>query len=332
MKLIEFSSLNSMKLKSVKKNHFIFDIFITNKELYFVGPAISGFNINLLSIYNNDTELILKKNFTTFKTLEDFMLLIYECSNEESVIDIHVKYRDEIEKFKILNQTNLEIKHKLSITTLCSKDYKIFPMWHEYYKKQGVDHFFIYFNGIIEDKISYFDYDDVTLVEWPFKYWRPNVKGKHNAQPAHMNHSLYLFGKPTSEYMIFCDLDEFLQTHLGKEIPNDMISIKQLLLNKPHIDIITFRNLWARTIDNKIPESFPDNFLVSQHIQQVERKKNLYRTSKINAVSIHSIHIKWNKNMKFLHMYGMFFHFYNWSRNFRQILEKKPFILIKPDL
>ena len=260
------------------------------------------------------------------------MFLIYECSNQEPIVDIKVIYRDEVANFKISNQSDLDLKHKLSITTLCSKDYNIFPIWHEYYKKQGVDHFYIYYNGIIDDKKKFFDYDDVTLVEWPFKYWRPNVKGKHNAQPAHMNHSLYLFGKATSEYMIFCDLDEYLQTHLGKEIPNDMISIKQLLLNKPQIDIITFRNLWARTIDDKIPESFPDNFLVSQHIQHVERKKNLYKTNKINAVSIHNIHTIWNKNMKFVHTYGMFFHFYNWSRRFRKILEKNPFTPIKPDL
>ncbi len=337
MKLIQGSSLNTMRLSCIDNRPFIFDIFLIDNKLHIIGPGIPGFDINNLSIYNDDNKLILKTNYSTLKGGEPIMFLIYDCINKDSFINIEVKYNDEIMSFNISNQyTVQEFEHKLSITTLCFNDYELFPMWHEYYRKQGIDHFYIYYNGIVGDKKKFFDYDDVTLIEWPFKYWnsyrRKKLSSVHHAQPAYLNHSLYLFGKKTSEYIIYCDLDEYLQTHCGIKIPNDMITIKQLITERPNIDVIRFLNLWAETIDNKIPTSFPDNFLVSQHIQKVERTKNLYKTSVVKCISIHSPHPIWHKKTKFNTIPGMFFHFYNWSRKFRKIHEKKPFILIKPDV
>ena len=44
--------------------------------------------------------------------------------------------------------------------------------------------------------IKNFDYDDVTLIEWPFKYWNPN-KGttQHHAQPPQLQHSYIVLVK-----------------------------------------------------------------------------------------------------------------------------------------
>ena len=334
MKLIESSSLNKMRVSSLNNGYLIFDIFLLNNNLHIVGPATPNFDIDSLTVYYNNNKLFIKKYMYDFKGIEGFFFLIYECYGEPN-ITIDVKYKDDSKSFYISNEiVKEEFIHKLSITTLCFKDYEIFPMWHEYYKKQGIDHFYIYYNGGVDDtKKNFFDYDDVTLIEWPFKYWNPH-KGKtthHHAQPPQLQHSLYRFGKTYSEYMIFCDLDEYLQTHLGKEIPEGMKTIKEYLLENPSVDIISFRNLWSQTIDRKIPKSFPDNFLVAERItKETHRRKNLYRTRLINAIQVHNIHFKWNKQKKFVHKTCMFFHFCNWSRHDRNKDDKK-FSLLKQD-
>ena len=49
---------------------------------------------------------------------------------------------------------------------------------------------------------------------------------KHHAQPGQMHHALYKYGKNNYNYMIFCDLDEYIF------IPNK--TIKEYIFENKH--------------------------------------------------------------------------------------------------
>ena len=68
------------------------------------------------------------------------------------------------------------------------------------------------YNGLLNDKIKeIFNYDDVTLIEWDFRYWNDKEKHKYkrHAQAEQIHHALYKYGKDNYKYMIFNDLDEY---------------------------------------------------------------------------------------------------------------------------
>ena len=57
-------------------------------------------------------------------------------------------------------------------------DYNIANEWMKYYKKIGVDHFYLFYNGKIEgDVYNYFSKLDqklFTLIEWNYKFYFKN--------------------------------------------------------------------------------------------------------------------------------------------------------------
>ena len=60
------------------------------------------------------------------------------------------------------------------ITRACSLS------WIEYYMLLGVEHFFLYYNKKIDDKMTniikkYIDNDIVTIIEWDFVHKLPEI-------------------------------------------------------------------------------------------------------------------------------------------------------------
>jgi hypothetical protein len=219
----------------------------------------------------------------------------------------------------------------LALTTLFKNDYYLFPLFYNYYKEQGVQHFYMYYNGIVTPEISnIFNKPDVTLVEWNFHYWNPRgVKYPHHAQMGQMHHALYKYGKDIYDYMIFCDLDEYLHIPKNKFIetttPNitqySNNTLQQFIKNKPDIDIFGFCNFWANTIDDSIPSTpyLPKKFLaVSEPVEYLERSKNIYKVSSINTIGIHQIGYNFYSTLSSILDLNMY-HFYKWSSKNRVI-------------
>jgi len=203
-------------------------------------------------------------------------------------------------------------KKKLSITTLFKDDFALFSIFYFYYKKQGCDHFYMYYNGFLTDEIkSVFQKPDVTLIEWNYQYFNSgDCKYIHHAQVGQISHALYKYGK-YSEYMIFCDLDEYLYIRDSTLI--------NFILENPTVDTFGFCNRWSCTLDKGIPSVFPHTFLSSAQNKYKDRSKNIYKTSSVNYIGIHC-GINFNKTEVIIKDLTMF-HFFNWAKKQRAINE-----------
>jgi hypothetical protein len=203
--------------------------------------------------------------------------------------------------------------YNLTITTLFKNDYNLFPLFYEYYKKQGVEHFYMYYNGVITSEIKeLFNKSDVTLIEWNFKYFLTGCKYLHCAQLGQMHDALYKYGKFNSKYMIFCDLDEYLNVNNN--------TLKTFIFQNPQIKTFGFCNLWSKTLDNKIPHTFPNEIIIGDKFAYGIRSKNIYKTDDFTTIGIHSARCicendltPGDKSITNLNM----FHFYNWSQKDR---------------
>lgn len=169
----------------------------------------------IVTVNNNNKRLTLSETHIKDSN-EPISIYIYEyITHANSSIKVNVKLTNNMTKtyeLKHIYESKKTNNHFLALTTLFKHDHYLFPIFYNYYKAQGVQHFYMYYNGIITEEINkLFAKQDVTLVEWRFHYWNPpGIKYPHHAQMGQMHHALYRYGKDNYEYMIFCDLDEYL--------------------------------------------------------------------------------------------------------------------------
>lgn len=324
-----------------------FDIFYKNNKLYLIMPIYNEpYTINNFLVIHNNKNIIPSEKCIK-DSYEPISIFIYDINNDTGndinddigndnftqkdnsiTIDILCNKIKKTYKLNHIDTTNTEntAKHFLTLTTLFKDDYHLFPFFYNYYTKQGVSHFYLYYNGMITPEIyKLFNqprYKNVTLIEWNFHYWNPReFKYFHHAQMGQMHHSIYRYGKDISEYMIFCDFDEYLH------IPNENLPY-QLLTNyikeNSSIDIFGFCNVWADTSQYQYPNTqiIPKKILVvdkSVHTQYTSRSKNIYKISSIKTIGIHQIgddnYFSKLNSIIDLKMY----HFYKWSSKTRVI-------------
>ena len=295
--------------------YLFFDMFYKNNKLYLILPIYdTPIHSDRIHIKINDT-LVHPREKHINDSGEPVMIYIYDYiyvdSNIDSNINVLVNFNNITRKYSLQN-IKTERKHELSLTTLFKDDYNIFPIFYDYYTKQGVEHFYMYYNGISTPRIKQvlLNLSNVTLIDWNFQYWTKTCKYEHHAQPAQVHHSLYRYGKDVSEYMIFCDLDEYLY------IPN--CSLKEKVLANKEIDSFGFCNKWAKTIDNSFIKTFPRRFLCTPGAYQYKvRSKNIHKVDSVNTIGIHAAHEYKVKEPKLLVNFTMF-HFYNWSKPKRE--------------
>ena len=296
------------KKENLQKDNYIFSKIILNDKLYLIFP-----------IYDREIE---EKEFNITINNNKVTLInqIKKIENEPIQIFIY-KFKNNIEKFQIITGTfeynqykeNLTIypiytnkTNKLGITTLFKDDYEIFPLFYNYYKNQGVSLFIMYYNGISNKKIKeIFNYDDVILIDWNFRYWNPkNIKYRHHAQIGQIHDSIYRFAKPMCEYIIYCDLDEYL--HIPKT------TLINFIEKNKNLDIIQFNNYFSKTLDNKIPEkNLPKKIKIGKKHNYFTRSKNIYRSEIIESLNIH-FPFKLNKTPVISKDHIMF-HFQSWT-------------------
>tara|TARA_Y100001936_G_scaffold245379_1_gene287225 strand:- start:2208 stop:3278 length:1071 start_codon:yes stop_codon:yes gene_type:complete len=309
----------------------LFDVFWKNKSIYLI------LSINYNPIDEKDLDISLNQfNLKKLKRkivkdeYEPILILIYDDCNVDIDKDLSVKivYGDIHYSKKIEKVITKGTPGFLSITTLFKGDYRLFPNYYKYYKGQGVEHFFMYYNGLLNDDIKeVFNYEDVTLIEWDFRYWNylpasPHLprcpygsklgasvwcKYCHHAQVGQINHALHKYGKDNYQYMIFNDLDEYFYIH--------NIKLSDHIRLNPNFHSFLFKNLWAKALDESLgiqgdllidengpylPERvvFPDKL--------VSRGKSLYLLSSVDFIGIHTTNLiedsKINKNHIFFHI------------------------------
>jgi hypothetical protein len=326
-------------------NLLFFDIFYKNNKLYLIMPIYNEpYTINNFLLTLNKINLIPSKKFIK-DSYEPVSVFVYDINktsdnektdnekteenNDSVTIDVLCNKVKRTYHLKHIDTTNTQ-KHFLSLTTLFKHDYNLFPFFYNYYTKQGVSHFYLYYNGVITPEIyKLFNqprYKNVTLVEWNFHYWNPReFKYFHHAQMGQIHHALYRYGKDISEYMIFCDLDEYLHIPQPQAQPQPRRPLlHQYIKENPSIDIFGFCNIWADSFHNEYPKSkiIPNQILAvaeSEHNPYCERSKNIYKVSSIKTTGIHQIcddnYFSTLKTITNLKMY----HFYKWSSKSRVI-------------
>jgi hypothetical protein len=309
-----------------------FDIFYKNNKLYMIMPIYNElYTTNDFSVIYNEKSLTPSEQYIK-DSYEPISVFIYDIDTNTNTntnsITIDVIYKT-IQRTYILNHivTCNTPKQFLTLTTLFKHDYHLFPFFYNYYTKQGVSHFYLYYNSIITPEVyTLFNqprYKNVTLVEWNFHYWNPrDFKYWHHAQMGQIHHALYRYGKDVSEYMIFCDFDEYL--HIPSPYPRHSYQLlHNYIKENPGIDIFGFCNIWADTSQYQYPHTqvIPKKILaVSENEQNpyCERSKNIYKVSSIKTTGIHQIcdddyfrtKLKSITNLKM-------YHFYKWSSKMR---------------
>jgi hypothetical protein len=288
------------------RKYLFFDIFIRNNELIIIGPIYyKNDQHSSIDIYYQGEELVLKKIFKKAE-YEPILVMIFDINLDEisGLIDIVVKYKEKNYTFALFAGVfKEEYPFLLTQTTLFKNDYALIDEFCKYYRGQGVEHFYLYYNGAPLPSTINHD-KDITYLQWNFHYFNNGNESDfiHHAQLAQMHHALYKYGKILSKYMLFNDLDEY--THADS-------SLKDLCLCH-NSDVIAFLNCWC---EGKFTDHFKRSGVI---LPYGTRSKCLYKTKNVDTLHIHharEYNIS-NPNITIDQNY-LLYHFYNWSKKNR---------------
>jgi len=307
-----YDNINYFKIENNK--YLFFDIFCRNNKVILICPHYSDYEINYDNIiikYNNiDIELC--ENIKNVENKEKIIIKIFKFNKKienDSLINLTVFYNNLSNNYTIIYKEFIK-KFDLVHTTLFKKDYYLIDIFYKYYIKQGVDHFYLYYNDILTEKIISLCSikNKITLIEWNFPYW--NYTNEHLAQPLQINHAFYKYGIVLSNYMTFNDLDEYMYSNEFKLID---------LVKSNKYELYIFQNYWCSTIDNEIPEEFPNKFKKNKEGSEINfRTKVIYNTNYFKLLGIHGPLSKFDgtiikENVNFTVEDLFLFHFQNWS-------------------
>jgi len=261
--------------------YLFFDIFARNNEVICICPIYSAPNNTNLSDIKIDSDDVV---FTGLKVAsyieyEPTFVFIYSykpTANES--ITVTVEYQNTIREYT-LPQPTLSPLYTLSATTLFLHDYAVIPLYMGYYKQQGVEHFYLYYNGDIKDiDTEKIPTQNVTLIPWNFHYMYDTGKFVHHAQMGQLNHALYKYAKPQSRYILNCDIDEYM--HVKNQTLSELLES-----SKP---CYLFRNYWSKTLDGTIPDTMlPTTILKSTTTSGKFRTKYICNPQLFGGLGIH---------------------------------------------
>ncbi len=330
--LNEYHNVNSLLLSppkskdnyTIQAKYLFFDIFAYNRTIFLICPVYTknytSFDDIKLS-YKNVT--LQKKDTHKHIYYEPTVILSFQLpsnfKNVNAFININVSYRDYKNTYRLCHLKKLRKSFFLSQTTLCKDDYKLFLPWYNYYTKQGTEHFYIYYNGIIPKPLNKIcsSRKNVTVISWDFHYFNTGSIGNqevfhHHAQMGQLNHALWKYGKIMSHHLMCNDLDEYF--HI------DRTTIKKHVVNNfKRYEAFCFRNCWAKEKNNfkrRLPDTYPKKFYRSNKSYSFGNKsKMIYRCDNFNAIGIHTPHppSKWEHMKIDKRANQLMFHFYEWS-------------------
>ena len=124
----------------------IFSIFIKNNELFIILPIINTSIDETYLEVTADNQPLTIKTIHKKDEIEPIHIIIYDIIQVTNVTitKIQIKYQDKIIITKDITPEpppNENAESQMAITTLFKDDYFLFPLYYEYYTKQGIDHF-----------------------------------------------------------------------------------------------------------------------------------------------------------------------------------------------
>ncbi len=316
----KYDTVNNYHLES--DQYLFLDIFCRNNELVIISPTYNSEQIDSLVInYQKD---VLKR-----KAKHDsgrMFVLLYEINiNDDREIDVEVCFNNTVTAYRLQHLIITEKQYKLAQTTLFKNDVFLVPKFLKYYQKQGVEHFYFYYNGNISgltDKKIISQNDAITLIEWDYAYYSDgNAHGASHAQAGQLNHSLYKYGKVNTTYMLYNDLDEYLYLPATNLI--DFIGDQEKM--NAGIDTFMFLHKWADTI--KIPtntgvyfdelernDNLPGKFYVDEYTFPVNfRSKCIHKTDSIYLLVNPHLSDFYTSSKNIYSKDLVFFHFFRWA-------------------
>lgn len=291
-------------------NHVLFfDIFARNNKIICISPSYNDIdNINIICNSINLYDKIIDKRNSHVAII--YFTIPFDIHTSE--LNIIVNYYQLQLSYNIIYKNFIDKQYKLIQTTLFKDDYYLLEMFVNYYIEQGIEMFYLYYNGslkrlmipdtLIQKNIKFLEWDYIYYISGDYK-----TEATGHAQPGQLIHSLLKYGKFQSEYMLFNDLDEYIC------VPNNKL---YTVLDSNEYDTIVFHNNWADTIDNSIPLIFPRIFLIHNKVFPYHsRSKCIHKTTSIDTLhSVHGNDLYNIPNPKTLDdMNYLLFHFYSWS-------------------
>jgi len=299
--MANYDSVNTFELPD---NKYLFvDIFCRNNQLICICPIetikrkIHSLNININGVLLTDYKKV--------ELATKFYAIIYSIYNVDGNTDVRVEVSfNNIKKKYILHHRICKPIYKLIHTTLFKDDFFLLNIFMKYHKKQGVEHFYMYYHR--KELLDYEKKDNLTIINWDFPY------ANHFAQMSQLNHALYKYGIPYSQYILCTDLDEYIY------IPK--LSLIHFILDKPTFAVYIFLNNWCDTIDvptditlyrnQLISKELPDTFYRDRYILPYrERSKLLHNIQLID--NIYYMHTTLETNI-YINTENVILHFFRW--------------------
>jgi len=305
--LVNYDKVNSL---FIGDKLIMYDIFCRNNELILICPVSVEDTFDKIQIKYNNKIIPLHKRTNSTDGCAVAHLLYNLNIDKETEIDIEMQYVNKTYTYKLHHIFQKQKKYKFTASTLMKDDYFLINKYVNYYKKQGVEHFYLYYNGNIENmrKYNVIDENMTTLIEWNFPY--------PDAQVGEMNQALYKYGILDTQYMFFNDLDEYAYSPNKKLV--DLLASKK--------DTYVFSNVWCDDIE--IPRDmneyyreleqnlnlpaifYKDKFRFSYPI----RSKCIHNTESIYAVEGHQANEYYDKNPEvFNEPENVILHFFRWT-------------------
>ena len=313
-----FDHINNYKLGG--DQYLFFDIFYKNatRELIVITPYYITVPIKIIC----DGQYLALK--TGFGQNSAYVFTYHLLSDYSQFIDITVEHEDTFAFYRLYNGHNTR-RYKLCHTTLFKDDHYLLNRFIRYYMIQGVEHFYMYYNGKLND-LNIPARDNVTFIEWNYAYYIKPKDG--HAQSGQLNHALYKYGKGSAEYMAFNDLDEYMF------VPNS--NVINLLNEHAHENVNTymFLNIWSDTIEIPVDieayydelkdELMPSSFVIKNEIYAPSHSSKCIHKSD-NIIIIQNIHcgqhysnpgIVYKDTVDITNIVNnnILFHFFRWSR------------------
>jgi len=248
----------------------IYDSFIRRNKLYFISTFLSS-------------------------VLPNFRIKVEGCKvtevalNEQEPVRYFVCDVGEKRKFNIYINGNIFVleptvilpltkRWRLAIATLFKfETVAMVERFLDYYRRQGVEMFYLYYNGP-ELPAGLVDDVDVCFRLWDFPYWnKPDFTYMHCAQSIFLT-TVRLRHKDDCEWLALIDLDEFIYCDRVDKAGR----LVDYLESCTSYDVVRVRNHWATCPDSGGPIKF-----AAESGDWLDRTKCIYRRSFNGQFAIH---------------------------------------------
>ncbi len=217
-----YSSINSIYLKD---NRLLFgSIRFIHDSIYIVSVPYQN-EIDYTKLILKDVTDIKNKNVVNLNISnyqyhdkgESVLIIQYQSEYLKNINNINLFYEYmDTKGFIKLNRESFDKKNLVAMT-VCLYDYDLINSYLTHYSNLGVQEFFIYYNGNINDIVPKNNNLNinakVNFIELNMQYWDHRVKTTpHSAQVIAINDFLYL-SKYFFDFVIFNDFDEYFYLH-----------------------------------------------------------------------------------------------------------------------